>query len=120
MRSRSSEDLIASLRGDMPHPEISAIEVKRSGRLLVIPLSQVAVLTAPAIPLTGLIQDIATYEPEERDLYLARDVLDKQIIDTNGVRVVRVNAWNWCVSTAISTLPTWTSAARDSYDAWGF
>jgi magnesium transporter len=84
-------DLIASLRGDMPHPEISAIEVKRSGRLLLIPLSQVVVLIAPAIPLSRLIQDIATYEPEEQDLYLARDVLDKQIIDTNGVRVVRVN-----------------------------
>jgi magnesium transporter len=84
-------DLIASLRGDMPHPKIIAIEVKCSGHLLLIPLSHVAVLIAPAIPLTGLIQGIATYEPGEQDLYLARDVLDKQIIDTNGVRVVRVN-----------------------------
>ena len=25
------------------------------------------------------------------DLFLVRDILDKQIIDTNGVRVVRVN-----------------------------
>jgi magnesium transporter len=84
-------DLIASLRGDMPHPEISAIEIKRSGRPILIPLSEVVVLIAPAIPLTRLIQDIAPYQPEEHDLYLARDVLDKQIIDTNGVRVVRVN-----------------------------
>jgi Mg2+ transporter MgtE len=29
--------------------------------------------------------------PAEHDLYLARDILDKQIIDIDGVRVVRVN-----------------------------
>jgi CBS domain-containing protein len=49
------------------------------------------VLIAPAIPLSKRIQDVKPYEPGENDLYLARDVLDKQIIDTNGVRVVRVN-----------------------------
>ena len=31
------------------------------------------------------------YTPAEQDLFLARDVLDKQIIDVDGVRVVRVN-----------------------------
>jgi magnesium transporter len=84
-------DLIASLRGEMPHPKIAAIEIKRSGRTLLVPFSEVAVLIAPAIPLTRLPQDIAPYEPGEQDLYLVRDVLDKQIIDINGVRVVRVN-----------------------------
>jgi magnesium transporter len=84
-------DLIASPRGEMPHPEIAAIEIKRSGRTLLVPFSDVAVLIAPAIPLTRLFQDIVPYGPGEQDLYLMRDVLDKQIIDTNGVRVVRVN-----------------------------
>jgi magnesium transporter len=84
-------DLIASLRGEMPHPKIAAIEIKRSGRTLLVPFSEVAVLIAPAIPLTRLFQDIVPYGPGEQDLYLMRDVLDKQIIDTNGVRVVRVN-----------------------------
>ena len=36
-------------------------------------------------------QEIRPYESNENDLYLARDILDKQIIDTDGVRVVRVN-----------------------------
>ena len=31
------------------------------------------------------------YQPTENDIFLSRDVLDKQIIDTNGARVVRVN-----------------------------
>ena len=37
------------------------------------------------------LQDVRLYEPSENDLYLVRDILDKQIIDTDGVRVVRVN-----------------------------
>lgn len=84
-------DLIAHIRGDMPHPEIVGIVVKRPGDTLIVPLSDVAALVAPAIPLTRRLKDIVPYEPGEHDLYLARDVLDKQIIDINGVRVVRVN-----------------------------
>jgi len=51
----------------------------------------VVVLLAPTISLAKRLQDIVRYLPGEHDLYLARDVLDKQIIDTDGVRVVRVN-----------------------------
>ncbi len=85
------DDVIGTIRGEMPHPMIMAIVVKRSGGCLVVPFSDVAVLIAPAIPLTKRLADITPYQPGERDLFLARDVLDKQIIDTNGVRVVRVN-----------------------------
>jgi magnesium transporter len=82
-------DLVASVA--MPHPVIVAIVVKRARSLLVVPFSDVAVLIAPAIPLTKSLAEIVPYLPGERDLHLARDVLDKQIIDTSGVRVVRVN-----------------------------
>lgn len=95
------EDLIASIHGELSHPVIVAIVVKRpGGRLrgqpgwtptLIVPIADVAVLVALAIPLTKCLNDLIPYEPNPHDLYLARDVLDKQIIDTNGVRVVRVN-----------------------------
>jgi len=85
------EDLIASIRGEMPHPVIVALVVKRAGGLFLVPFPDVAVLLAPAIPLNKRLKDVAPYQPGEHDLYLARDVLDKQIIDTDGVRVVRVN-----------------------------
>jgi magnesium transporter len=85
------DDLIASPRGEVPHPVITAIVVKRSRGNLIVPLADVVVLFAPAIPLTKLLKDVEPYQPGEHDLWLARDVLDKQIIDTNGVRVVRVN-----------------------------
>lgn len=85
------EDLIGAYRPDVTNPTIAAIVVKRSGGILLVPFGDVAVLIAPAIPLNKKLAEITPYEPEENDLYLARDVLDKQIIDTNGVRVVRVN-----------------------------
>jgi magnesium transporter len=85
------DDLIGSVGPDLPHPAVAAIVVKRSGERLIVPIRDVAVLIAPAIPLSKRLAAIVPYQPAEADLYLARDVLDKQIIDTNGVRVVRVN-----------------------------
>jgi magnesium transporter len=85
-------DLVATVRSQMTHPEIVALCVKVSRRkTLLVPYADVAVLIAPAIPLTKHIEDVVPYEPAEHDLFLIRDVVDKQLIDTNGVRVVRVN-----------------------------
>jgi magnesium transporter len=85
------DDLIGNLKNDRTHPQITAIVVKRAGGNVLVPFTDVAVLIAPAIPLNKHLQDIQPYHLGEHDVYLARDVLDKQIIDTNGVRVVRVN-----------------------------
>jgi len=84
-------DLIASVSKQVPHPLITAIVVKRKGGEFFAPITDVIVLVAPAISLSKHVDDIFPYEPREDDIYLSRDVLDKQIIDTNGVRVVRVN-----------------------------
>jgi magnesium transporter len=85
------EDLIASNRSEMPHPAVIALVVKNRGKELLVPFSAVAVLLAPAISLKCNATSIKPFEPTSDSLYLARDVLDKQIIDINGVRVVRVN-----------------------------
>lgn len=85
------EDLLAVLRGDIPHPALVAVAIRRRGEILLIPMSDVAALVAPVIPLNKTVADLAPFTPTGAELYLARDVLDKQIIDVNGVRVVRVN-----------------------------
>ena len=90
-RIGSVEDIIASVHSEIPHPKIVAIVVKRQRDSLLVPYSDIAVLIAPAIPLNRRLRDIVPYHPQEHDLYLVRDVLDKQIIDTDGMRVVRVN-----------------------------
>ena len=84
-------ELLASYGEQIPHPKIIALEVKKGKRSQRISIDDVAVLIAPAVSLKKKKQDIVPYEPGPDDLYLVRDVLDKQIIDIDGVRVVRVN-----------------------------
>ncbi len=84
-------DIIASVSKQVPHPLIMAILVKQKMGEIFVSITDVVVLVAPAISLSKHIKDIFPYKPKEDDIYLSRDVLDKQIIDTNGVRVVRVN-----------------------------
>lgn len=84
-------DLIASRSNAMPHPFVSAILFTDKNGEKIISIKDVAVLIAPAVPLNKPESEIKSYAPRKTDFYLVRDVLDKQIIDTNGVRVVRVN-----------------------------
>ncbi|MEN6392334.1 MAG: CBS domain-containing protein [Anaerolineaceae bacterium] len=87
----SLSEILAHKVGEVSHPKIVAIEAKKGSHTLMIPIADVAVLIGPAIALHKRKSHIVPYKPDEDDLYLIRDVLDKQIIDTNGVRVVRVN-----------------------------
>ena len=87
----SLKDLLARRIGKKPYPVIVAIEIKRGGESVFISIRDVAVLIAPAIPLNKPETKLIPYISKPNDLFLVRDVLDKQIIDTNGVRVVRVN-----------------------------
>jgi magnesium transporter len=85
------KDLLAIRHADVSHPQLVAIEVKGNSGIIFIPMSEVAALISLAIPLKKKISDITPYTPSPDDLHLVRDVLDKQIIDTDGMRVVRVN-----------------------------
>jgi magnesium transporter len=85
------EDIVVSHLGEIHHPEVIAVLIKNGHTSFLVPYTDIAVLVAPAIPLQKHRHDIQPYQPSDSDLFLVRDVLDKQIIDTNGVRVVRVN-----------------------------
>ena len=85
------KDLLARQVGKKPHPMIVAIEIKKGGESVFVSIRDVAVLIAPAIPLNKSESKLTPYLVKPNDFFLIRDVLDKQIIDTNGVRVVRVN-----------------------------
>jgi len=86
-------DLVASTAlVETPYPPIVALVVERDGGAnILIPWEQVKVMAGPVIALGVKAEDITPYCPTEHDLYLARDVLDKQVIDINGLQVVRVN-----------------------------
>jgi CBS domain-containing protein/sporulation protein YlmC with PRC-barrel domain len=85
------EDLIASVPNEYHHPKIVGVVMRTSHGTLVLPYANLAVLLAPALPLTCRIDDIQPYQPGDQDIFLVADVLDKQIIDTDDLRVVRVN-----------------------------
>jgi CBS domain-containing protein/sporulation protein YlmC with PRC-barrel domain len=90
-RVGSLQDVIASMPSDFHHPMVVAIVVKTGKEAHNIPFTDLATLFAPAIPLNRPVGEIQFYTPGEKDIYLAQDVLDKQIIDTDDIRVVRVN-----------------------------
>ncbi len=85
------EDILAVTLAKYSHPLIKGIIVKTANGRLNVPIEEVAVLIAPAIPLKKHEKDLRKIVIDGADLLLVRDILDKQIIDTNGVRIVRVN-----------------------------
>ncbi len=85
------EDLVAREIKDATHPIVDAVVIKDKNKTTIVPYILVMALFAPSIPLKCRAEEITTYNPAENDIFLSRDVLDKQIIDTDGARVVRVN-----------------------------
>ena len=85
------EELYAIQKEGMAHPLITALSVRRKDSIETLPISSVAVLFGPAIPLVEPVGHFSHYEPTGDELPLIQDILDKQILDTNGIRVVRVN-----------------------------
>jgi CBS domain-containing protein len=84
-------DLVANTLPEVSHPVIVAIAVRDGEGKFLIPYASIAVLFSPGIPLKIRKGEIREYISGEQDIFLARDVMDKQIIDTDDVRVVRVN-----------------------------
>ncbi len=85
------KDIVAAMSEGRYPPEIVAVQVKRGDQLSLIPMECVAALVFPTVALSRPDDDLPAYALTDRDLLLGRDVLDKQIIDTDGARVVRVN-----------------------------
>ena len=86
------KDLVIRSLAEFPHPLIEAVSVEtKGGETRNMPFSAVAVLLSPVISLKYCLDEIPLFELRQEDILLSRDVLDKQIIDTDGARVVRVN-----------------------------
>ncbi len=85
------KDLVARSIKEFPHPVVVAIVVHGEAGDRTLPYSDLAALLSAAIPLKRASADIPAYEFHDDDIRLVRDVLDKQILDTDDARVVRVN-----------------------------
>ncbi|CAG1003076.1 Magnesium transporter MgtE [Gammaproteobacteria bacterium] len=84
-------DLLIGPEGEGEHyPRVVALAIKRNGgEPSLLPWEGAEDLAGNKIILQRL--PAAPYQLKGHEVYLARDVLDKQVIDTNGFRVVRVN-----------------------------
>ena len=95
----SVSDLIVNMREAFPVVAALLVTPATVGRVplpvrsspLIIPWRQVTSIEEPRLRLTVQRDQIHAYSPHAGDIYLARDILDKQIVDTRGRRVVKVN-----------------------------
>lgn len=85
------KDLVARRHKETNIPIIEAIEVDQRGETRLIAYRDVAALLSAAVPLNVSENHIEPYITDEEDFFLVEEVLDKQIIDTDGARVVQVN-----------------------------
>jgi len=85
------KDLVARPLKDLRHPVVDAIIVHSKAGDRTVPYSDLAALLSAAIPLKRPSSEIPDYQLQDDDIRLVADVLDKQILDTDGARVVRVN-----------------------------
>jgi CBS domain-containing protein len=80
---------------DVAYPPVSALAVRRAhgGGVRLVPWSQVADLKNRTFRLTvDAIDDAPSVRLDpDGEIWLARDVLDKQIVDVEGAKLVRVN-----------------------------
>ena len=83
------KDLVI-VRGE-PLPRVSSLIIERKKRLFNVPWTDLNIFNKRIISAKVYSEALQSYELNEEDLLLVRDILDKQIVDVNGAKVVRVN-----------------------------
>ena len=72
-------------------PQVSHLLVRKRKENLSIPWQDVSLFNPFVISIHGTPEVIPAYIPKEGDILVKRDILDRQIVDVNGAKVVRVN-----------------------------
>ncbi|MGH9901501.1 MAG: magnesium transporter MgtE N-terminal domain-containing protein, partial [Pyrinomonadaceae bacterium] len=88
-RVATVKDVIVRLGED--HPPVTGLVARYRRRDFFLPRMRVADLGGPGARLSSDVLDLRPFARREGEVLLARDVLDKQLIDVDGKRVVRVN-----------------------------
>ncbi len=83
------DDLIVAV-GDS-HPPVTGLVVATDGRQIFLPWSHVSRFDASGARLSSATIDITRFAQRSDEILLRIDLLDKQIVDIDGRRVVRVN-----------------------------
>jgi sporulation protein YlmC with PRC-barrel domain len=83
------KDLVI-IKGD-PMPIVAVLIIEKKKKLFRLPWTDLNLFNKKVISSKIYKDNLQSYEFNEQDLLAVRDILDKQIVDANGVKVVRVN-----------------------------
>jgi sporulation protein YlmC with PRC-barrel domain len=73
-------------------PEVSHIVIKTRKGLMSVSWDEVPLFTHVVVSVSGATpHSLRSYQPCEGEILVRRDLLDKQIVDVDGAKVVRVN-----------------------------
>jgi len=74
-----------------PLPRVSALILEKRKKQFLLEWPNVGIFNRRIISSNIYASKVKLYEPSDNDLMIARDIFDKQIVDANGAKVVRVN-----------------------------
>ena len=86
----SVRDLVARF-GSEHHPPVTGIVVRQRRREFFVERSEVEIITFKTVKLSSYRLNLRPFERRPGEMLLRRDILDKQLIDVDGRRVVRAN-----------------------------
>jgi CBS domain-containing protein len=81
-------DVVARWGGDA-YPPVTGLVVRVGGRLAFVPVDHVARLGHRQVELRSARLDLRDFERRQGEVLLAKDVLDHQLVDTDGIKVIR-------------------------------
>ena len=121
-RVATVKDVIVRL-GEDDHPPVIGLVARYRRRDFFVSRWRITEFNEQGVRLNSDILDLRPFERRETEVLLARDVLDKQLIDVDGKRVVRVNdvqiiqaATDWRVTGAdVSLLGLWRRLAPPGF-----
>lgn len=74
-----------------PLPKVSSLIIEKKKGLFNLSWNDLNIFNKRIISAKIYSEALMSYDLNEKDLLLVRDILDKQIVDINGAKVVRVN-----------------------------
>ncbi|PKN09912.1 MAG: magnesium transporter MgtE [Deltaproteobacteria bacterium HGW-Deltaproteobacteria-8] len=74
-----------------PLPQVKHLLVRKAGNIRRVPWADIALFNPVVVSLKGELQGAGDVPELEDEVLMRRDILDKQIVDVDGARVVRVN-----------------------------
>ncbi len=84
------DDLLVRL-GEDEYPPISGAVAKVAGREVYVPADRIGEVEHGRVTLTKAELDLQPFERREGELLLREDLLDRQLINVHGARIVRAN-----------------------------